>query len=121
MLTILHTEIPSGLGTSCRDSWLKYYLEPLKGYFVAERPKANGVRTHAPVVKAKAKAKSKAKPKAKPRQKAKPLRRAPAKKVAARAPKRKTARPARAKRAAKSVRKTKRSGATSKKPRRRSR
>jgi uncharacterized protein YndB with AHSA1/START domain len=115
MLTILHTEIPSGLGSSCRDSWLKYYLEPLKGYFVAERPKANGVRTHAPVVKAKAKAK----PKAKPRQEAKAKRRAPAKKVAARASKRKTARPAKAKRAAKSVRKVKRSGATSKKPRRR--
>jgi uncharacterized protein YndB with AHSA1/START domain len=125
MLTILHTEIPSGLGTSCRDSWLKYYLEPLKGYFVAERPKANGVRTHAPVVKAKAKvqskskSKSKSKAKAKPRQKPKAKRRATAKKVAARAPKRKTARPAKAKRAAKAVRKTKRSGATSKKPRRR--
>lgn len=131
MLTILHTEIPSGLGTSCRDSWLKYYLEPLKGYFVAERPKANGVRTHAPVLKVKAKAKAKAKaktkskskskskPKAKVKTKPKAKRRAPAKKVAARAPKRKTARPAKAKRAAKTVRQTKRSGATSKKPRRR--
>jgi uncharacterized protein YndB with AHSA1/START domain len=122
MLTILHTEIPSGLGTSCRDSWLKYYLEPLKGYFVAERPKANGVRTHAPIVKAKpkAQAKKKAQPKAKtkPRRPAKATRRAPAKKIAARAAKRKTARPAKAKRAAKTVLKTKR-GATSKKPRRR--
>ena len=34
MLTILHTEIPSGQGSQYRDGWLKYYLEPLKGYFV---------------------------------------------------------------------------------------
>jgi uncharacterized protein YndB with AHSA1/START domain len=121
MLTILHTEIPSGLGTSCRDSWLKYYLEPLKGYFVAERPKANGVRTHAPVVKAKAKAAPKATAKPRRPAKAKGKTRAPAKKTTARPAKRKTARPAKAKRAAKSVRKTKpkASGATRKKARRR--
>ena len=35
MVTILHTDIPSGQGASYRDGWLKYYLEPLKGYFVA--------------------------------------------------------------------------------------
>ena len=35
MVTILHTDIPSGQSSNYRDGWLKYYLEPLKGYFVA--------------------------------------------------------------------------------------
>jgi uncharacterized protein YndB with AHSA1/START domain len=49
MLTILHTEIPSGQGSRCRDGWLKYYLEPLKGYFVVDqRAKTNGVPKRAP-------------------------------------------------------------------------
>src|SRR5450755_2785716 len=56
MVTILHTEIPSGQGASYRDAWLKYYLEALKGYFVASKP--NGVPTHAPKLKATAKAKA---------------------------------------------------------------
>jgi uncharacterized protein YndB with AHSA1/START domain len=78
MVTILHTEIPSGLGTNCRDGWLKYYLEPLKGYFVTE-PRSNGVPKRAPKAKASAKpvraklvaAKARRKPKAKPRRAAK--------------------------------------------------
>jgi uncharacterized protein YndB with AHSA1/START domain len=45
MLTILHTDIPSGLGSHCRDGWLKFYLEPLKSYFAADAKLAtNGVR-----------------------------------------------------------------------------
>jgi uncharacterized protein YndB with AHSA1/START domain len=55
MLTILHTEIPSGQGSQYRDGWLKYYLEPLKGYFVVEQPaKTNGVPKRAPKSVAKA-------------------------------------------------------------------
>ena len=57
MVTILHTDIPSGQGTNCRDGWIKYYLEPLKGYFVEATPaKTNGVPKHAPKIKAAAKA-----------------------------------------------------------------
>jgi uncharacterized protein YndB with AHSA1/START domain len=52
MVTILHTEIPSGQGGSYRDAWLQYYLEPLKGYFVVS--KTNGVPKTAPKIKAKA-------------------------------------------------------------------
>jgi uncharacterized protein YndB with AHSA1/START domain len=55
MVTILHTEIPSGQGASYRDGWLKYYLEPLKGYFVASKP--NGVPKRAPKVRAAGKIK----------------------------------------------------------------
>jgi uncharacterized protein YndB with AHSA1/START domain len=73
MVTILHTEIPSGQGASYRDAWLKYYLEALKGYFVASKP--NGVPTHAPKLKATAKAKAPAKVK-----RAKVARKTPAKK-----------------------------------------
>jgi uncharacterized protein YndB with AHSA1/START domain len=52
MVTIFHTEIPSGQGASYRDAWVQYYLEPLKGYFVAApRRKANGVPTRAPAPK----------------------------------------------------------------------
>jgi uncharacterized protein YndB with AHSA1/START domain len=65
MVTIFHSEIPSGQGSSCRDGWLKFYLEPLKSYFVAAKSATNGVRKHAPP-KADAKATSKTKPKAKP-------------------------------------------------------
>jgi uncharacterized protein YndB with AHSA1/START domain len=54
MVTILHTEIPSGQGSSYRDGWLKYYLEPLKGYFVATSPRTNGVPKHAPKARASA-------------------------------------------------------------------
>jgi uncharacterized protein YndB with AHSA1/START domain len=87
MVTILHTEIPSGQGSNYRDGWLKYYLEPLKSYFVVSSPKAtNGVPARAPSAKAKARrpapgAKKKAKParakarrapKAKAKTKAKP-------------------------------------------------
>jgi uncharacterized protein YndB with AHSA1/START domain len=53
MVTIFHSEIPSGQGSSCRDGWLKFYLEPLKSYFVAAKSATNGVRKHAPAVKAK--------------------------------------------------------------------
>ena len=52
MVTILHTDIPSGQGSSYRDGWLKYYLEPLKGYFVASTAGSNGVPKKAPKVKA---------------------------------------------------------------------
>jgi uncharacterized protein YndB with AHSA1/START domain len=53
MVTILHTDIPSGQGSSYRDGWVKYYLEPLKGYFVKLPAKStNGVPKHAPKVKA---------------------------------------------------------------------
>jgi uncharacterized protein YndB with AHSA1/START domain len=49
MLTILHTDIPSGQGSQYRDGWLKFYLEPLKSYFVADaKPAVNGVRKHPP-------------------------------------------------------------------------
>jgi uncharacterized protein YndB with AHSA1/START domain len=48
MVTILHTDIPSGQGASYRDSWVKFYLEPLKGYFVAVSGKTNGVRKQPP-------------------------------------------------------------------------
>jgi uncharacterized protein YndB with AHSA1/START domain len=49
MLTILHTDIPSGQGSQCRDGWLKFYLEPLKSYFVADAKAAsNGLRKHPP-------------------------------------------------------------------------
>jgi uncharacterized protein YndB with AHSA1/START domain len=71
MVTILHTEIPSGQGANYRDGWVKYYLEPLKGYFVASKP--NGVPKRAPKVAAKKpiakarRAKAKAKPAAKKR------------------------------------------------------
>jgi uncharacterized protein YndB with AHSA1/START domain len=68
MVTILHTEIPSGQGSSYRDGWLKYYLEALKGYFVAPAAKipekTNGVHTHAPAkVVAKATARRRPAPK----------------------------------------------------------
>jgi uncharacterized protein YndB with AHSA1/START domain len=48
MVTILHTDIPSGQGASYRDGWVKFYLEPLKGYFVAVSGKTNGVRKQPP-------------------------------------------------------------------------
>ena len=48
MVTILHTDIPSGQGASYRDGWVKFYLEPLKGYFVAASGKTNGVRKQPP-------------------------------------------------------------------------
>jgi uncharacterized protein YndB with AHSA1/START domain len=48
MVTILHTDIPSGQGASYRDGWVKFYLEPLKGYFIAVSGKTNGVRKQPP-------------------------------------------------------------------------
>jgi uncharacterized protein YndB with AHSA1/START domain len=49
MVTILHTEIPSGRSDVYRDSWMKYYLEPLRDYFgKMPKVKKNGVPT-APV------------------------------------------------------------------------
>jgi uncharacterized protein YndB with AHSA1/START domain len=48
MVTILHTDIPSGQGASYRDGWVKFYLEPLKGYFVAVSGKTNGVPKQPP-------------------------------------------------------------------------
>jgi len=68
MVTILHTDIPSGQGASYRDGWVKFYLEPLKGYFVAVSGKTNGVRKQPPkpagrlVAKAGAKKAKAAKP-----------------------------------------------------------
>jgi uncharacterized protein YndB with AHSA1/START domain len=53
MVTILHTEIPSGQGSSYRDAWLKYYLEPLRVYFVNVSPKSNGVPKQAPQIAAR--------------------------------------------------------------------
>ena len=114
MLTILHTEIPSGQGSQFRDGWLKYYLEPLKTYFVgAAKPEAktktNGVpRQASGVAKAKAalRAKAVAKPTKKPTKKStkkstkkRATREATAKKAAPRAPAKK--RPANAKNAKK--------------------
>jgi uncharacterized protein YndB with AHSA1/START domain len=57
MVTILHTEIPSGQGSNYRDGWLKYYLEALKGYFVAAPAprRSNGVPKLAPKAKVRAK------------------------------------------------------------------
>jgi uncharacterized protein YndB with AHSA1/START domain len=86
MLTILHTDIPSGQGASYRDGWVKFYLEPLKGYFVAVSGKTNGVRKQPPkpavrlVAKARPK-KANAAPKAKPTLKAKAKATAAKKKV----------------------------------------
>jgi uncharacterized protein YndB with AHSA1/START domain len=57
MVTILHTEIPSGQGSNYRDAWLKYYLEPLRVYFVKASPKSNGVPQQAPQVAARPAAK----------------------------------------------------------------
>jgi uncharacterized protein YndB with AHSA1/START domain len=48
MVTILHTDIPSGQGANYRDGWVKFYLEPLKGYFVATSAKTNGVPKQPP-------------------------------------------------------------------------
>jgi uncharacterized protein YndB with AHSA1/START domain len=70
MVTILHTEIPSGQSANYRDGWLKFYLEPLKGYFVVAAAKTNGVPKQAPKVKVKAKTKTKTKA-AKPKKTAK--------------------------------------------------
>jgi len=106
MVTILHTDIPSGQGSSYRDGWLKYYLEPLKGYFVATPARANGVPTHAPKVKATAVAT--AKPKAKAKARTKPKK--PATKIKARVKPRKpkpSARRTGGAKSAKSVGKTK--------------
>jgi uncharacterized protein YndB with AHSA1/START domain len=99
MLTILHTEIPSGQGSSYRDAWLKYYLEPLKGYFVPaptngvpkQPPKA---RAAAGAPRAKPKAKAARRSKTKPRTKA----RAPkkAKKTASKTARKASAKPTRA-------------------------
>jgi uncharacterized protein YndB with AHSA1/START domain len=85
MVTILHTDIPSGQGSNYRDGWLKYYLEPLKGYFVStprlsEKKGTNGVPKHAPKVKSKVVAKPAAKarkPKAAKPKRAAKARRAP--------------------------------------------
>jgi uncharacterized protein YndB with AHSA1/START domain len=103
MLTILHTEIPSGLGGNYRDGWTKYYLEALKGYFVPAPAKSNGVPRQPPKVKAIAQMTAKAKPKAK-RKATKPKAKKPTKpgtraQVAAkarRAPKKKTTKAKRA-------------------------
>lgn len=86
MVTILHTDIPSGQGSSYRDGWLKYYLEPLKGYFVKVPARStNGVPKHAPRVKAAPAAPAKKKASARKPKRAKPVakaRRAPIKKKA---------------------------------------
>jgi uncharacterized protein YndB with AHSA1/START domain len=72
MVTIFHTEIPTGRGDSYRDAWLKYYLEPLKGYFTRPVPApSNGVPHGPPKVVVKAKAKAKARKKVKAKTKAK--------------------------------------------------
>jgi uncharacterized protein YndB with AHSA1/START domain len=116
MVTILHTEIPPGQGSSYRDGWLKYYLEPLKGYFVASPAKGtNGVPHHAPKVKAKAApavtaATKKGAPKARKPKRAKvaaKLRRAPKARVKAKArsTKKSGARPAKKRVAPKSTKK----------------
>jgi uncharacterized protein YndB with AHSA1/START domain len=96
MVTILHTEIPSGRSDVYRDSWMKYYLEPLREYFAkVPKVKGNGVPTVAPVrVKAKAKkAKAKVRPVKKAKAKAKKPVRAAKPKAKARRPKKKPARP----------------------------
>ncbi|HTA20573.1 MAG TPA: SRPBCC domain-containing protein [Polyangia bacterium] len=73
MVTIFHSEIPSGQGSSCRDGWLKFYLEPLKSYFVAEaKPAARLPPKAARATAASAAKKRVAKPKPKARAKAKP-------------------------------------------------
>jgi uncharacterized protein YndB with AHSA1/START domain len=91
MVTILHTDIPSGQGASYRDGWVKFYLEPLKGYFVAVSGKTNGVRKQPPkpAVRLVAKAGPKKAKAAKPALKAKAGKKTKAKptKAKARAPK----------------------------------
>jgi uncharacterized protein YndB with AHSA1/START domain len=87
MVTIFHTEIPSGQGDNYRDGWLKFYLEALKKYFAAPAlatPKANGVsRPSAAKLKARGKAKRAVKPKA--RAAAKPARGRKTKRLVAKA------------------------------------
>jgi uncharacterized protein YndB with AHSA1/START domain len=41
LVTLLHSEIPTGQSDRCRDGWLRFYLEPLKRYFVGRL--SNGV------------------------------------------------------------------------------
>jgi uncharacterized protein YndB with AHSA1/START domain len=41
LLTLLHSEIPTGQSDRCREGWLRLYLEPLKRYFVGRL--SNGV------------------------------------------------------------------------------
>jgi uncharacterized protein YndB with AHSA1/START domain len=41
LVTLLHSEIPTGQSDRCRDGWLRFYLEPLKRYFVGRV--SNGV------------------------------------------------------------------------------
>lgn len=36
-VTFVHTEIPTGMGPSFRDGWMRYYLEPMAAYFEAQR------------------------------------------------------------------------------------
>jgi uncharacterized protein YndB with AHSA1/START domain len=88
MVTIFHTEIPTGHGDEYRDAWLRHYLEPLKGYFtgavVAHAHKgSNGVPKTPPRIKAKPKAKVEARSKARPKAKARSAKRAAKKKPAA--------------------------------------
>jgi uncharacterized protein YndB with AHSA1/START domain len=41
LLTLLHSEIPTGLSDRCREAWLLQYLEPLKRFFTGRI--SNGV------------------------------------------------------------------------------
>jgi uncharacterized protein YndB with AHSA1/START domain len=41
LVTLLHTDIPQGQADRYRESWLKFYLEPLKRFFT--KPVTNGV------------------------------------------------------------------------------
>ena len=36
VVTILHTEVPTGQAEQYRDGWVKYYLEPLKEFFSSD-------------------------------------------------------------------------------------
>jgi uncharacterized protein YndB with AHSA1/START domain len=44
LVTLLHTQIPEGQGDRYKESWIQYYLEPLKRYF--SKRVSNGVNGH---------------------------------------------------------------------------
>jgi uncharacterized protein YndB with AHSA1/START domain len=127
LVTLLHTDIPSGQSDRYREGWNEYYLSRMKQYFaegggvpqevLPEETEANGVppkpRTsrqttrdlHRPAIKTKAKAKvtikAKAKTKTKTKTKAKPKAQVKAKAAAAKTKARPKAKAARFARAAK--------------------
>jgi uncharacterized protein YndB with AHSA1/START domain len=87
-LTLVHDEIPTGLGEPLKEGWISYYFEPMKAYF-AGRPEKKAAKK--PAAKRAAKKPAAKKPAAK-RTAAKPAAKKPAakkpaaKRVAAKKP-----------------------------------